>query len=91
MLLIVINRLTSHSELAKKRHELIEMRCDERKLTKQSEMIKFAINELGCEELPSGCELPIEGSLPLNQDDEVCNNYKFSDKIRHRICSTLIT
>ncbi|KAK6617552.1 hypothetical protein RUM44_005140 [Polyplax serrata] len=65
-----LNKLTSHSELAKKRHELIEMRCDERKLTKQSEMIKFAINELGCEELPSGCELPIEGSLPLNQDDE---------------------
>nr|XP_018904229.1 PREDICTED: tyrosine-protein kinase Fer isoform X2 [Bemisia tabaci] len=35
-----------------------ELQCEERKLSCQMETIKKALSDLGCEELPSGCDLP---------------------------------
>lgn len=37
-----------------------ELRCHERKMQRQVELIKSALNELGCEEAPPGCDLAIE-------------------------------
>lgn len=36
--------------------DLNTLRCQEQRLTKLADMIKNALNELGCEELPSGCD-----------------------------------
>ncbi|KAL1397740.1 hypothetical protein pipiens_009523 [Culex pipiens pipiens] len=36
--------------------ELIALRCQERQMQKQVEMIRAALNDVGCEELPSGCD-----------------------------------
>lgn len=32
------------------------LRCQERQMLKSAEMIKTALTEVGCEELPSGCD-----------------------------------
>ncbi|XP_050431767.1 tyrosine-protein kinase Fer isoform X2 [Adelges cooleyi] len=45
---------------------LIELRSEEHRLQKQVEVIKKALFEIGCEELPSGCDLP---SLDINDLD----------------------
>ncbi|XP_067015330.2 tyrosine-protein kinase Fer isoform X2 [Anabrus simplex] len=45
------------------RKEAIERRCQERKLQRQVELIKSALNELGCEEVPSGCDLNVDTSF----------------------------
>lgn len=37
--------------------ELNELRCQERNLTRQLELIRGALSELGCEEVPPGCDL----------------------------------
>jgi tyrosine-protein kinase Fer len=49
--------------------EELRVRCQERKLQRQAEVIRGALNELGCEELPSGCDLSMEGSFtePINK------------------------
>lgn len=36
--------------------DLNQLRCQEQRITKLADMIKNALNELGCEELPSGCD-----------------------------------
>lgn len=41
----------------------MKLRCQEKKLQRQAEVIRSALNELGCEELPSGCDLSVEGSF----------------------------
>lgn len=43
--------------------EELRLRCQEKKLQRQVDVIKGALNELGCEELPSGCDLSMEGSF----------------------------
>ncbi|XP_058456019.1 tyrosine-protein kinase Fer isoform X3 [Malaya genurostris] len=54
--------------------ELIAMRCQERQMQKQVEMIRAALNDVGCEELPSGCddissmEHLIENKKSVSQD-----------------------
>jgi tyrosine-protein kinase Fer len=45
---------------------LIELRSEEHRLQKQLDVIKKALFEIGCEELPSGCDLP---SLDINDID----------------------
>ncbi|KAF2892656.1 hypothetical protein ILUMI_13517 [Ignelater luminosus] len=40
--------------------EINELKCQERKMLRQTELIKSALNELGCEEVPSGCDLSID-------------------------------
>ncbi|KAL1132442.1 hypothetical protein AAG570_010397 [Ranatra chinensis] len=51
--------------------ELAELQCEEKKLAKQLEVIKKALTELGCEEVPSGCDIPIETNYDHNQDNQV--------------------
>ncbi|XP_063987563.1 tyrosine-protein kinase Fer isoform X3 [Diachasmimorpha longicaudata] len=43
--------------------EELALRCQEKKTSRQVEIIRGALNELGCEELPSGCDLSMEGSF----------------------------
>ncbi|XP_047100645.1 tyrosine-protein kinase Fer-like [Schistocerca piceifrons] len=43
--------------------ELVEVQCVERRLQRQLEMIRGALSELGCEELPSGCDLSLSVSV----------------------------
>ncbi|PSN30639.1 Tyrosine-protein kinase Fer [Blattella germanica] len=45
------------------RRELDELRCRERETQRQVEVIKSALNELGCEEVPSGCDLSLDSSF----------------------------
>ncbi|XP_012268401.1 tyrosine-protein kinase Fer isoform X3 [Athalia rosae] len=55
-------------DYSREREEL-RQRCQEKKLLRQAEVIRGALNELGCEELPSGCDLSMEGSFtepPVN-------------------------
>ncbi|XP_033224721.1 tyrosine-protein kinase Fer isoform X2 [Belonocnema kinseyi] len=61
------------------------LRCQEKKLQRQAEVIRSALNELGCEELPSGCDLSVEGSftetppiskVPLRGVTNSANNQK---------------
>lgn len=53
------NRLSIIS-LESSRKDVNELKCQERKMLKQTELIKAALNELGCEEVPSGCDISIE-------------------------------
>ena len=61
--------------------ELVELRCQERKLARQMELIKSALNELGCEEVPSGCDLSMENQSFIDnssdRDHQVNNNFMF--------------
>ncbi|XP_070168523.1 tyrosine-protein kinase Fer isoform X2 [Polyergus mexicanus] len=50
------------SDYSREREEL-KLRCQEKKLQRQVEAIRSALNELGCEELPPGCDLSVEGSF----------------------------
>lgn len=51
--------------------EVNELKCLERKLQKQSELIKGALNELGCEEVPPGCDLSIDNQNFSNSSEQV--------------------
>lgn len=46
--------------------QLIELKSEEHRLQRQVDVIKKALFEIGCEELPSGCDLP---SLDINDID----------------------
>lgn len=48
------------------KRELEELRCREREMQRQVEVIKSALSELGCEEVPSGCDLSIDSSFVDN-------------------------
>lgn len=65
--------------------EELRLRCQEKKLQRQVDVIRGALNELGCEELPSGCDLSMEGSftdspaiskVPLRGISHLTNNQK---------------
>ncbi|XP_058810715.1 tyrosine-protein kinase Fer isoform X2 [Phymastichus coffea] len=64
------NKLTS--DYSQEREEL-RLRCQDRKLQRQVDVIRGALNELGCEELPSGCDLSMEGSFtePINKKNTI--------------------
>ncbi|XP_071577485.1 tyrosine-protein kinase Fer isoform X2 [Temnothorax nylanderi] len=71
-------------DYSREREEL-RIRCQEKKLKKQVEVIRGALNELGCEEVPSGCDLSVEGSftdspainkVPLRRISHLTNNQK---------------
>lgn len=49
-------------DYSREREEL-RLRCQEKKLQRQVDVIRGALNELGCEELPSGCDLSVEGTF----------------------------
>ncbi|EZA48284.1 tyrosine-protein kinase Fer isoform X2 [Ooceraea biroi] len=71
-------------DYSREREEL-RLRCQEKKLQRQVDVIRGALNELGCEELPSGCDLSMEGSFtesstinkaPLRVTSHLTNNQK---------------
>lgn len=43
-------------DMNKQSKDLNTLRCQERQMLKLADMIKTALNEVGCEELPSGCD-----------------------------------
>lgn len=49
------------------------LRCHERQMIKLAEIIKTALNEVGCEELPSGCD-------DLSVDQNFIENNVISDQ-----------
>ncbi|XP_018576399.1 tyrosine-protein kinase Fer isoform X2 [Anoplophora glabripennis] len=65
----VNNRLSSSSiDLSKK--EINELKCQERKMQKQTDLIKSALNELGCEEAPAACDLSIDNQTFISNSPE---------------------
>ncbi|KAJ3640839.1 hypothetical protein Zmor_027376 [Zophobas morio] len=64
----VNNRLITNVDSTKK--EINELKCQERKMLKQTELIKSALNELGCEEVPSGCDLSIDNQTFISNSSE---------------------
>ncbi|RZF47941.1 hypothetical protein LSTR_LSTR008745 [Laodelphax striatellus] len=47
-----------------------ELRAESKRILRQLDVIKKALNDLGCEELPVGCDLPsIENSFDQNQEN----------------------
>ncbi|RZC33087.1 tyrosine-protein kinase Fps85D, partial [Asbolus verrucosus] len=62
------NRLINGVDSSKK--EINELKCQERKMLKQTELIKSALNELGCEEVPSGCDLSIDNQTFISNSSE---------------------
>lgn len=63
----VNNRLSDDNTTKK---EVNEMKCMERKMIKQTELIKSALNELGCEEVPPGCDLSIDNQTFISTPSE---------------------
>ncbi|XP_066248419.1 tyrosine-protein kinase Fer isoform X2 [Euwallacea similis] len=65
------NRLSLSFESSRK--DINELKCQERKMVKQTELIKAALNELGCEEAPSGCDISIDNQPAFieNSTEEV--------------------
>lgn len=59
--------------------EINELKCLERKLQRQSELIKGALNELGCEEVPPGCDLSIDNQNFISNTSEQVNIKKTND------------
>lgn len=60
------SRLQDLSEVA-----MAELRCEEKKLGRQLEVIKKALTDLGCEEVPPGCDIPIESPLDTNHENQI--------------------
>lgn len=52
--------------------QLIELKSEEHRLQRQVDVIKKALFEIGCEELPSGCDLP---PLDINDIDITVSEY----------------
>ncbi|KAL1453201.1 hypothetical protein WDU94_007366 [Cyamophila willieti] len=59
---------------------LKELRCEEKNLTSQLEVIKKALADLGCEELPNGCEMDsgFENSSDIQTDVSPAKRASFS-------------
>lgn len=57
--------------------DINELKCQERKMLKQSELIKCALNELGCEEVPSGCDLSIDNQTFISNSSEQVNDLTY--------------
>lgn len=59
--------ITIYSNHSRNSKELNALRSQERQMSKLCEMIKSALNDVGCEELPSGCDdLSVEQSFIEN-------------------------
>ncbi|XP_011305434.1 tyrosine-protein kinase Fps85D isoform X1 [Fopius arisanus] len=80
----------NNSDLSKKtpldysrEREELRLRCQEKKISRQTEIIRGALNELGCEELPSGCDLSMEGSFtePSTQSKTSLKSKKFQKNL----------
>ncbi|XP_033224722.1 tyrosine-protein kinase Fer isoform X3 [Belonocnema kinseyi] len=71
------------------------LRCQEKKLQRQAEVIRSALNELGCEELPSGCDLSVEGSFtetpPISKKKTIIDNGIFTLRRNQRLMTIFRT
>ncbi|XP_065170799.1 tyrosine-protein kinase Fer isoform X1 [Atheta coriaria] len=87
------NRLssTSGSGLEVNRKELNELKCLERKMLKQTELIKSALNELGCEEVPSGLDISIDNTAGFisNPTEQMSLSPLASKKHKHKFVARL--
>ncbi|XP_063706686.1 tyrosine-protein kinase Fer [Culicoides brevitarsis] len=61
-----VNGHNGTKDLNKNSKDLQTLRCQERQMLKLVEIIKTALNEIGCEELPSGCDDVIDQSYIEN-------------------------
>lgn len=62
--------------------DLNALRCQERQMLKLADMIKTSLNEVGCEELPSGCDdLSVDQSFIENSVVPVDQPVSFSNPI----------
>lgn len=61
--------------------EELRLRCQEKKLQRQVDVIRAALNELGCEELPLGYDLSMESSFaessPISKVTRVISKYVY--------------
>lgn len=46
-------------------------------MLKQAELIKSALNELGCEEVPSGCDLSLDNQTFISNSSEQVGLFLF--------------
>uniref|UniRef100_A0A023F4U3 Tyrosine-protein kinase n=1 Tax=Triatoma infestans TaxID=30076 RepID=A0A023F4U3_TRIIF len=53
---------------------LAELKCEEKKLSRQLEVIKKALTELGCEEIPPGCDIPIDATADPSSENQIVEN-----------------
>lgn len=59
------------------------LRCHEKQIVKLADLIKTALNEVGCEELPSGCDdISVDPSFIENN---ICNNDQQSVSVRQAV------
>ncbi|KAG5898585.1 hypothetical protein JTB14_016597 [Gonioctena quinquepunctata] len=65
-----INNRLSTVSVDTSRKEINELKCQERKMLKQTELIKSALNELGCEEAPTACDLSIDNQTFITSSSE---------------------
>lgn len=66
------NQQDGSSNGSTNKKDLNELKCQERNMGKQLELIKGALNELGCEEVPPGCDLTaIEQQQQQQQQQDV--------------------
>ncbi|XP_044589788.1 tyrosine-protein kinase Fer isoform X1 [Cotesia glomerata] len=81
-------------DYSREREEL-RLRCQEKKLQRQVEVIRGALNELGCEELPSGCDLSMEGSFaeppPVIKRNTVADTSMFTLRRNQRFLTMIKT
>lgn len=60
-------------------------------MLKQTELIKSALNELGCEEVPSGCDLSIDNQTFIsNSSEQVRTNITIMTTVFSRIRISII-
>lgn len=69
-----------YGKFSRQSKDLNALRCQEKQKQKLVDMIKCALNEIGCEELPSGCDDHleqnfIENSFNNDQQVSVSDNY----------------
>lgn len=72
---------------------LKELRCEEKNLTSQLEVIKKALSDLGCEELPNGCEMDsgFENSSDIQADVSPAKRASLSNISGHTSVTTAAT
>ncbi|XP_049820478.1 tyrosine-protein kinase Fer isoform X2 [Aethina tumida] len=64
------NEINNRLAVDTSKKEINELKCQERKMLRQTELIKSALNELGCEEVPSGCDLSIDNQPFITNSSE---------------------
>lgn len=77
----IINVTYFICNISRSTKDLAAMRCHEKQIVKLADLIKTALNEVGCEELPSGCDdISVDPSFIENN---ICNNDQQSVSMRY--------